>query len=376
MMRNVTVTLFLLSSVLLGNAHAAENERTARNVAASSDESPAKTIVYIARNSPATELRPAIAEFLQDTDSRVVSDAISNVLLIQTTAENQERVLAVLQQLDRAPRTFRIQLHLLEARGESLAEVDAASLTGQTDEVLKSIKALESTSSVYAANRIELTAIESQPTFLQVGEDVPLRSSTTSVPGRGSSSSYRSVAVGTMFKVQARLSGESDIVLEVDFEKSKIEPPSGGADEESKPVPRGVSRLTHQTTSRIRDGHSLLVGTLVSQSPDGVGEAYLVLSASIVTPEHPKRMTTLQPSSRKPGSKADSGQANLGSDAESLDQRYRTYAARLLARYDQNNDKALDAEEQSSMSKSCSAADTDRNGLVTLAELTIWIMKR
>jgi len=376
-MRIVTAMAFLVCFVSLGGVHAEDNEKTARPVAASSDESAAKTIVYIARNSPANALSAAIAVFLEGTDSRVASDVISNVLLIQTTAENQKRIIALLQQLDRVPHTLRIQMHLLKARGESLAEADAASLTGQTQEVLKSIKTLESSERVYVANRIELTAVENQKAMLQVGETVPVVVGTTLGPGaRVASNNYQNLDVGIIFSVEARVSGDSDIVMVVDFEKSEVEQRSGDAVEESRPAQQVVSRLTHRTTSRIQDGNSLLVGTLVSRSSKGAGEAYLVLSASIDASEHPKQIAALPSSSPKPAAKTDLGQANRASSAKGLDPRYLAYYGKLLDKYDQNNDKALDADERAKMSKDCSAADTDKNGLVTVEELTMWSMKR
>ena len=134
--------------------------------------------------------------------------------------------------------------------------------------------------------------------------------------------------------------------------------------------------MTHQTTSRLQDGHSLLVGTLVSQSTDGIGEAYLVLSASIDNSGRPKAIATLQSSSPKPAPNTGLGRANRASNAASQDERYRSYVARLFAKYDKNADKSLDAEEQSNMSRPCAAADTDKNGRVTLEELANWMMKK
>jgi hypothetical protein len=373
-MRNVTVVVFLVCSALLGVVHAEDNETTATT---SSNERGAKTIVYAARNAPANVLSETLEQFLEESGGRVVSDPISNVLLIQTTAEeDQERVLAVLQQLDRTPRTIRVQLHLLKSRGEGFAEVDVASLSGSTDMVLKSIKTLESMGRAYVANRMELTAIENNPAMLQVGEDVPLLAATTSVPGRGSSNNYRTMSVGTLFKVQARLSGESDIVMEVEFEKSEVSSPVSDADEEHQPAPQGVARLTHQATSRIHDGGSLLVGTLVSQSNDGASEAYLILSASIDSAEPTKQAVTFKAFSQKQNPEVGVRSTIRSSDARRLDPRYLAYYAKLIDKYDQNEDKALDAEERSKMSKDCSAADTDKDGLVNVEELATWSMKQ
>jgi hypothetical protein len=194
------------------------------------------------------------------------------------------------------------------------------------------------------------------------------------MPGRGATNSYRDVSVGLSFKVQARLSGESDIALVADFEKSEIVQRKVDANEELGSVPSGVTQLTHNSTSRIHDGHSLLVGTLVSQSPDGVVEAYLVLSVSIDKSSHPKQLATLHSSSPKPASRADSGQAKRGSDG--IVPRLPAYFNNLLVKYDLNRDKVLDAEERSKMSKDCSEADADQDGLVTLEEFVAWGEKR
>lgn len=359
-MRIVTAIALLVCAVSLGIAHAEDDEK---HEPADSKEWSAKTIVYSIRNSPANELAATLAQFLEESGGRVAADPVSNVLLIQTTDENQGHVIALLQQLDRTPSTFRIQLHLLKPRG-ALTEAETASLSGRSDEVLDRIKSLKSTGRVDIANRIELTGIENQPAFLQVGQTVPLPTSSVSIPGRGASTNYRDVSIGMIFKVQARLSGESDIVLNTDFEKSEITPPSGDADEGSRSARQAVSQLTHQSTVRLQDGHSLLVGGLISQSSDGETEAYLVLSASIEGGKD-----------AKPPAKANADATKRASEAKRREQ-YVSYIRKLFGKYDQNEDKKLDAEERSKMSKDCSDADTDKDGLVTTEEFIAWATKK
>jgi hypothetical protein len=363
MMRTVTVMAFLVCCALVGGVRAEDNEEKAPT---GSDERSAKTIVYAVRNAPANVLAGTLAQFLEESGGRVVADPISNVLLIQTAAEDQDRVLAVLQQLDRTLSTFRIQLLLLKAQGEGLAGLDTASLSGRTDEVLKSIELLKSTGRVHVANRIELTAVENQPASLQAEEVVPRLAATYAVPGGGGSSNYTLLSLGTQFKVEARLSGESDIVLVVDFEKSDIEQPSV-VTEESSSAPQIVSRLTLQTTVRVQDGHSVLIGAPTSQTNDEVKETYVVLSATIDPTEKTKPVAAI---------KAFSPELAPIADAKPRDPKYLAYYEKLLDKYDQNKDKALDAEERSTMSKDCAEADTDKDGLVNVEELARWHMKR
>ena len=107
-----------------------------------------------------------------------------------------------------------------------------------------------------------------------------------------------------MFKVQARLSGESDIVLEFDFEKSEIDRPTV-VTEATSSAPQGTSRMTCQTTLRIRDGSSALAGGMISQSNGTESESYVVVSASIDKTEKTKLAANSQPFSQKPTAKPD-----------------------------------------------------------------------
>jgi hypothetical protein len=57
-------------------------------------------------------------------------------------------------------------------------------------------------------------------------------------------------------------------------------------------------------------------------------------------------------------------------------QNYRGANAAWVSKYDQNDDKALDAEERAKMSKHCFKASTDKDGLVNVEEIANWSMKR
>jgi hypothetical protein len=92
-----------------------------------------------------------------------------------------------------------------------------------------------------------------------------------------------------------------------------------------------------------------------------------VLSAAIDTTEKTKQAAAIKLFPPDPAPIA---------DPKPLDSRYLEYHGRLIAKYDQNNDMALDAEERSKMSKDCAEADTDKDGLVNVSELARWSMKR
>ena len=100
-----------------------------------------------------------------------------------------------------------------------------------------------------------------------------------------------------------------------------------------------------------------------------------MLSASIETSGRPQQVTKQKSSSRKVAPEADSGRSKVRSQGSTSDPRVRAYGANLIAKYDKNDDKALDAEERSQISMDCSGADTDKDGLVTAEELGVWLMK-
>ncbi|MCA9121435.1 MAG: hypothetical protein H6822_07540 [Planctomycetaceae bacterium] len=370
-MKKTAATIWLLGVIVLGVGHADDKSSDQR-----SEETSNKTIVYAARNAPVAALGETLAAFLKESGGGVVADPTSNVLLIHTGSVNDhERVLAVLQQLDRTPRTIRVQLHLIYSLGHEFTEAEVSSLSGETEGVLKAIETLASAGRAYVANRIELTAVENQITMLQVGKDVPLLTGTTSVPGRGPANNYRSAAVGTMIQVQARLAGESEIVMETNFEKSAIELLDHQNDGSSA-IPQGVSKLTHNATSRLRDGHSVLIGTMVSKSKEAADAACMVLSASIDDASETNRPVISRVTSQRPGFVAEGKRTSNQDDSDGVTARYLDFYGKLVAKYDQNNDKMLDADERSKMSKNPTEADTNQDGLVSVEELMTWSRKR
>jgi Ca2+-binding EF-hand superfamily protein len=80
--------------------------------------------------------------------------------------------------------------------------------------------------------------------------------------------------------------------------------------------------------------------------------------------------TTWSSSSSSYGS---SGGASSGS---AIDSRVRNYAAALLRKYDKNHNGQLDREEWSELSGDWKSADLNGDGIITLDELTAWLMNR
>lgn len=69
-----------------------------------------------------------------------------------------------------------------------------------------------------------------------------------------------------------------------------------------------------------------------------------------------------------------SGIASSSASTDQMNYRIRNYAASLLRRYDTNRNGLLEKDEWSKMSMDVSGADTNHDGVITLDELTTWLV--
>ena len=75
------------------------------------------------------------------------------------------------------------------------------------------------------------------------------------------------------------------------------------------------------------------------------------------------RQSNEQPKSKPSGDRPGSGRSGL-------DARYLAYYTKVVAKYDVDRDGKLNADEWGKMSKDPSAADADKDGLITPQELS------
>ena len=246
------------------------------------------------------------------------------------------------------------------------------------------------------ATRLELTAVEGQRSMLQIGERVPVVTGATINP-RGRLNNYRDQTIGTLLSVLAKASDDGGIAIQLQFEQSELV--AAAQAEEDQVVPQSTETLTQNTTIQLRDGHAQHAGTLKSRT----GEAYLVVTARLHDEAQGGGAISFRSffgstrASRRLSGDRSRGQSARGSFSESnrtgrrssggpagrgrlatadLAERYQRYATALIARLDRNSDGALDAKEQSEASRDYSAADADKDGLVTVKELVDWLPKR
>jgi len=122
------------------------------------------------------------------------------------------------------------------------------------------ILALEKTGKLNFINRLQLTTLEEQPAYVQFG------ALTARVTGRATTGLtvvpiYNDINLGTVAQVTGRVADDGSIVAQVMVERSAL---AGGDEGPFDPnlltPPKGVDRLTTQSTVRLKPGEPLMIG--------------------------------------------------------------------------------------------------------------------
>ena len=118
-------------------------------------------------------------------------------------------------------------------------------------------------------SRPQITTLDNQPAFIQVGQRVP-RVTGSNVNQIGISNTVELENVGLILGVTPRVSPEGMVVMEVDAEKSEVAPVADGipisvaADGTPILSPR-VDITTAQTTVSAADGETIILGGLITR---------------------------------------------------------------------------------------------------------------
>lgn len=354
------------------------------------------TIVYPLRSGQARELSGLLKGFYPDLQIAPLNQ--SNVLLIRAAADASEDILATLTQIDRPPHSIVIHVYLLRSHGAPLSAEETVKFSGSRNEVLDQIATLRQRDQLSIENRIELTSIENQAAMVQIGKQVPMVAGTVVTSTRGRTNNYRQVATGTLLSVTARTTHDNEIAIEIEFEKSEIDPPVATS-EEDEVSPSAISTLTHQSTVQFANGDAVLAGTIVEKSTDSNGHSYLVVTAHVRDglAARGSRQAALERSSdqaarsRPPrafaGSSARSNAARSKTEGgetsgraalaeRTRDARVLDFARKVLSKFDSDADGKLSVAECRKMTNDPSSGDEDKDGYVTVVELADWFINR
>jgi len=226
---------------------------------------------------------------------RIVTDPVSNSIIVQSTAQEYAEIAKTLEKLDVMPRqvliearvyevditgelsfglTYALQqrgtasLPLLGDYGVSSAgslTLSAGSLLGQTHQLMDFLTASENHSRVRTLAAPTVLTTDSTEARIQVGDSVPVLTSQGLAQGgqiAGNSlytSTVTNVDTGVILSVTPRISSTGLISLTISQDISNEEPPAAGGIQSPSFTKRSVS--THAV---VQDGQTIALGGLIS----------------------------------------------------------------------------------------------------------------
>jgi len=141
-------------------------------------------------------------------------------------------------------------------------------LSASSESVSLMIRALQESKRLDVLSRPQVMTLDNQPAFIQVGKRVPrITGSTAQTQGLVNTIDLENV--GLIVGVTPRISPDGKVVMEIDAEKSELDPistgipvaVSGGTEIRSP----SVSVTTAQTTVSAADGETIVLGGLISK---------------------------------------------------------------------------------------------------------------
>ena len=289
------------------------------------------------KSTPASDVAEAVNELLRGEGQGlpipmrdravVVAEPVSNSLLVSGTANDVEQLGQIIQDLDKPPQMVLIQMliaqsTLTDADGGSPAE-QASKQGGRPEEpevvglargsrfsaerlkrevelgvlgapsakrgIDERLGELEKRSRLEVLSRPQLMTLDNQPASIHVGSREPMvRSSQRGPAGPVQQIDY--VEVGQRVSVTPRVEPDGWVTMEIEVQISQLGPPEEGPAVSASPDGRTVraSRvvtITAETTVRVADGHTVVLGGLTSKSASREEELLLVLTPRIVDAE-------------------------------------------------------------------------------------------
>jgi len=141
-------------------------------------------------------------------------------------------------------------------------------LSASSESVSVLIRALKQSGRLDILSRPQIMTLDNQPAFIQVGKRVP-RVTGSTITTRGQVNNIVLENVGLILGVTPRISPEGLVVMEIDAEKSDLSRTEqiAVAVTEGQPIFSPVINLaTAQTTVSAADGHTVVLGGLISKN--------------------------------------------------------------------------------------------------------------
>jgi len=293
-----------------------------------------RSAVIHLENTPAVDLSATLCEFLRASGMGdavvVVPDAISNALLVRASDEQMAEIEEIVHRLDWPRHMVCIRTLIVEVdRGAKRAEeatsegdpsdtppaedgnakarnvtetenrlsplADMGSAVGlsvvgnseEADGLLEQLRILQEEGQVEILARPQITTLDNQAAFIQVGKRVPRITGIRIDDGRRSNQ-VELENVGLILGVTPRVSGEDTVVMEIDLEMSDVRDSDevvlasleSGVDVQAS----DIQVTTAQSTVAVTSGKTIVLSGMSTQSKQRNVQIVMLVCADIVPP--------------------------------------------------------------------------------------------
>jgi hypothetical protein len=231
--------------------------------------------LYVVKNGDASALAEVLARNFRG-EATISALPSGSALLITAPQPVTAEVTALLDQIDRKPRTVEVEVALVEVPapkdGKEPADVSAA----------------EALAKAGKGHRIKLTSVEGQPVSSTAGANKPyVSASTVAAPGGFGGDrappprAVRSVSyqqVGTTVKLTPRIGSDNTVAVDLTVQDSKMQPPEAGGE----PGPVAMENNTLSAKLSIPAGRAVVAQAVRTEGKAGPTVAVVVVTARVV----------------------------------------------------------------------------------------------
>ena len=256
-------------------------------------------------NSPAMDVANTINQLLMGERSAgtipvgdvvIVPDAVKNCLMVSAAPQAIAEIVELVEELDAPPAmvTVRVLMAEIVSEGKSADDVILDDLSafvekrpdvgkkdskpillGSHEAALAMVKELAGQKSVEILARSQITALDNQSAYIQVGGRVPRATATRGDKPVGIE--YENV--GLILGVTPRINPDGTVTMDIDFEKSELEDADDGA------LSPSIDTIRVQTTVSVADGRTLVLGGIVAESGNEKRELLMVVTPHVIASE-------------------------------------------------------------------------------------------
>jgi type II secretory pathway component GspD/PulD (secretin) len=232
-------------------------------------------------------LEPILRGLRDDDESQaliLVPDRIGNNLLLRGDALAVKQITAMIEELDRKPRTVLVEVVIASATCEKKPGRIAIRGDGTTT-AEEMLEALGQQGEMQVLARAQLSAINIQPAYIQVGRQEP-RVTGVMQSARGQARQVQMEDVGFTFGLTPRIHPDGTVSMEADVEQSGFGPAESSVELDADGAQAAsVETLSVQTTVCAKSGQTVVLGGLTEQN----GKRWTKLIALLtphVLPDH------------------------------------------------------------------------------------------